>query len=549
MNANNIFETSDTESDNTDIIDLYNDDNNNFNNRKYKFFYKKNLYLDIISQIETTECPICYQIYDNNSNITTICNHSFHKVCIDEWLDKINNCPICRYEPLYTGNIVSLDKIKNKINDNYREIEISYIDKYDYICYICNKKILYNRYSRSDDLINICCKCFNESSINKTNFLIKIKKYDTIYFFNKNLNSLILDGINILSEIYYAKSNILISNTIIYNIPIFNSNYLSISNSKILNSIKLNKILELNLINIDISNINILNTILIDLSTDLITLVIDKINIIDKFDNIHKPKLCLDISKYLNLKTLKIIFNNNLLFNSYSFDLNKHINLTNLVLKNIITYDLISENKLNIYKNINILKLDKIVMKKSKINYLNFDDFNNLDILTLKNINIYIIDNLPISLKYIILNKLHLKTIKEIPINCSYLDLSNNKLINIPNINNLVELFELKLNNNYLEYIDNLPINLSILEVKNNKIKYFPNISNIEVLNLSNNYINVIPDNINIEYLNVENNRLSVIDINYNSNIYNLNISNNKIINIISLPKTIKKLNCAYNKI
>ena len=547
MDAHNILETSDTESDNTNIIDLYNNNNNDFNNRKYKFFYKKNLYLNIISnQIEDNECPICYQSCNDTLNITTHCNHSFHKTCIDEWLEKTNNCPICRYEPIYTGHILSLDKISDKINDNYHEIEISYIDKYDYICYICNKKISYNRYTRSDDLISICCKCYNTKSINKTNFEINIKKYDTIYFKNDNLNSLILDGINILSEIYNAKSNILISNTRIYNIPIFNTNHLCISNSIITNFIKLNRILELNLINIEISSINILNTICIDLSRDITTLVIDKINIID---NIHKPKLNLDISKYINIKTLKLIFNNNLLFNSYSFNLSKHINLTNLVLKNIITYDLIIENKLNVSNNIIILKLDRIIMRKSKINYLDFKNFNCLDILTLKNINIEIIDNLPDSLKYIILNKLHLKIIKNISNNCSYLDLSNNKLINIPNISNSNELFELKLNNNNLECIDNLPKNISILEVKNNRIKNFPNITDIEILNLSNNYIKVIPDNINIEYLNLANNRLSIIDINSDSSINNLNISNNNISNIISLPKNIKKLNCAYNKI
>ena len=98
MNAHNILETSDTESDNTNIIDLYNNDNNDFNNRKYKFYYKKNLYLDTFNQIEDNECPICYQSCNDTLNITTHCNHSFHKICIDEWLEKINNCPICRYE-------------------------------------------------------------------------------------------------------------------------------------------------------------------------------------------------------------------------------------------------------------------------------------------------------------------------------------------------------------------------------------------------------------------------------------------------------------------
>tara|TARA_B100001093_G_scaffold190978_1_gene183473 strand:- start:3901 stop:4401 length:501 start_codon:yes stop_codon:yes gene_type:complete len=44
------------------------------------------------------ECIICLNETDNyDYNLKKLkCNHKFHKDCIDDWLSKNKNCPICR---------------------------------------------------------------------------------------------------------------------------------------------------------------------------------------------------------------------------------------------------------------------------------------------------------------------------------------------------------------------------------------------------------------------------------------------------------------------
>jgi len=43
-------------------------------------------------------CPICME---NNPEYNTICNHTFHKECLDKW--NKNSCPYCR-QILYYNN-------------------------------------------------------------------------------------------------------------------------------------------------------------------------------------------------------------------------------------------------------------------------------------------------------------------------------------------------------------------------------------------------------------------------------------------------------------
>lgn len=44
--------------------------------------------------IQTDICNVCLDKI--NENIYMECGHSFHKECINVWLEKNNNCPICR---------------------------------------------------------------------------------------------------------------------------------------------------------------------------------------------------------------------------------------------------------------------------------------------------------------------------------------------------------------------------------------------------------------------------------------------------------------------
>lgn len=44
-----------------------------------------------------TECSICYEKYNETSNISILsCEHCFHTDCIKNWGKRKNNCPICR---------------------------------------------------------------------------------------------------------------------------------------------------------------------------------------------------------------------------------------------------------------------------------------------------------------------------------------------------------------------------------------------------------------------------------------------------------------------
>ena len=43
------------------------------------------------------DCPICFKVIRNGSPVTiTKCNHSFHEVCLETWLQYAGTCPMCR---------------------------------------------------------------------------------------------------------------------------------------------------------------------------------------------------------------------------------------------------------------------------------------------------------------------------------------------------------------------------------------------------------------------------------------------------------------------
>ena len=45
------------------------------------------------------QCSICHDIYKcKEYKRSLVCNHTFHKKCIDKWLKQNINCPMCRTE-------------------------------------------------------------------------------------------------------------------------------------------------------------------------------------------------------------------------------------------------------------------------------------------------------------------------------------------------------------------------------------------------------------------------------------------------------------------
>lgn len=49
-------------------------------------------------QQKCEECPICFNLYDDNCLYTTLpgCAHNFHFDCIEKWIKISYSCPVCR---------------------------------------------------------------------------------------------------------------------------------------------------------------------------------------------------------------------------------------------------------------------------------------------------------------------------------------------------------------------------------------------------------------------------------------------------------------------
>ena len=67
------------------------------------------------------ECVICMDTCNNNEmKQLPICNHSFHKSCINQWLNIKQNCPICRASII--NNFIGKQKFSKK---NYVDCKIT----------------------------------------------------------------------------------------------------------------------------------------------------------------------------------------------------------------------------------------------------------------------------------------------------------------------------------------------------------------------------------------------------------------------------------------
>lgn len=123
------------------------------------------------------ECPICLEELNSNNSKVLVCKHSFHKLCIDTWLERKNICPLCRF-PLDTtykcwNERHRFIKYKIKINEdhvifkhcfykrtyNYKKIKsISYNLNYFSVQYLEDNKIIVKKYVFKNEYI--CEKFF-----------------------------------------------------------------------------------------------------------------------------------------------------------------------------------------------------------------------------------------------------------------------------------------------------------------------------------------------------------------------------------------------------
>ena len=99
-----------------------------------------------------TECSVCLLSNENpDKNDVTLCNHTFHKNCLSNWLNICpkKSCPICRdCIPNHNGEFITYwDNINWKIKTyKYENIEKSFYEngklKYEFILKVDNPDII-----------------------------------------------------------------------------------------------------------------------------------------------------------------------------------------------------------------------------------------------------------------------------------------------------------------------------------------------------------------------------------------------------------------------
>ena len=51
----------------------------------------------VASMNDHTKCAICLEKYKVNDELRTLtCTHTFHRQCVDQWMQIKTNCPTCR---------------------------------------------------------------------------------------------------------------------------------------------------------------------------------------------------------------------------------------------------------------------------------------------------------------------------------------------------------------------------------------------------------------------------------------------------------------------
>ena len=72
-------------------------------------------------------CPICLQLIEVGDTIrSTLCEHTFHQLCLDAWCIKTLNCPICRSEL----SPVAMKRQQEQINSRQGKIMATNKEKY-----------------------------------------------------------------------------------------------------------------------------------------------------------------------------------------------------------------------------------------------------------------------------------------------------------------------------------------------------------------------------------------------------------------------------------
>lgn len=79
-----------------------------------------------------SNCSICLENHSHLDTITTNCNHTFGKVCINQWLNRNNSCPLCR-SVITNVNIIKINPVNTSRYDEHGNLinrRQNYLDLY-----------------------------------------------------------------------------------------------------------------------------------------------------------------------------------------------------------------------------------------------------------------------------------------------------------------------------------------------------------------------------------------------------------------------------------
>lgn len=90
----------------------------------------------------TEECSICLGDLKNKIITLPLCGHSFHKPCINKWLNVTPMCPLCK-SFVNLKYVIFRNNFKTFFNKNYLYINRDYISFFNKNIYLKNIKKIY----------------------------------------------------------------------------------------------------------------------------------------------------------------------------------------------------------------------------------------------------------------------------------------------------------------------------------------------------------------------------------------------------------------------
>jgi hypothetical protein len=170
----------------------------------------------------------------------TKCNHLFHKICIDKWLENNTTCPLCRTvikkikANSIQPNTQATQNIQREQNNNTRNIQIAQREQNNRVEFINNKKysctllLLYVIFTLYNLIILYISNNYIENTSGSlviilliTIFLICFNMYGVIKDMHTNCMFLIILILHTISLVLFINNN----KNLIFNFDMFPAKY------------------------------------------------------------------------------------------------------------------------------------------------------------------------------------------------------------------------------------------------------------------------------------------------------------------------------------